>query len=134
MSIISTGGPDRGGKPIVRIQCEDYGGNFCLPWYGSKRPCVDYYLSNLSIYMFVISNLTNGINSVYLYDERAMGKNADAMCSLRFIYHLRTYVEAKENNTVSSFPETLYIVMDNCVGQNKSQVVMMFMSVQHIHA
>ena len=35
MSIISTGGPDRGGKPIVRIQCEDYGGNFCLPWYGS---------------------------------------------------------------------------------------------------
>jgi hypothetical protein len=127
-SVVSTFGPDQGGKPTVRIQCEDYGGNFCLPWYGARRPCIDYYLSNLAIYMFVISNLTSGINSVYLYDERAMGKNADAMCSLRFIYHLRLYNQARLSNAIGSFPNTLYIVMDNCVGQNKSQVVMMFMS------
>jgi hypothetical protein len=90
-SVVSAFGPDQRGKPTVRIQCDDYGGNFCLPWYGARRPCIDYYFSNLAIYMFVISNLTSGINSVYLYDERAMGKNADAMRSLRFIYHLRLY-------------------------------------------
>lgn len=124
---LKIGGPNEGGKPIVRLQCEDYGGNFCLPWYGSQRPCIDYYLTNLTMYMFVISNLTTGINSVYLYDERAMGKNADALCSLRFVYHMRLFVEARVSKTLLSSPDTLYIVMDNCVGQNKSQVVMMFM-------
>ena len=119
---------DLNSKPSVLLQCEDYGGNFCLPWYGSRRPCVDYYLSNLAIYMFVISNLTSGKNSVYLYDERSMGKNCDALCSLRFIYHLRLYEKARLTKALESFPKTLYIIMDNCVGQNKSQGVMMFMS------
>lgn len=126
--IVSIGGPDCGGSPVVRMQCEDYGGNFCLPWYGAKRPGVDYYLSNLSIYMFVISNLTMGRNFVYFYDERAMGENGDALCSLRFIYHMRLYIEARTSKNMTKSPGTLYLVMDNCVGQNKSQVVLMFMS------
>ena len=57
-----------------------------------------------------------------------MGKNGDAMCSLRFIYLLRLYIQASTSSTLSTFPDTLYIIMDNCVGQNKSQVVLMFMS------
>jgi hypothetical protein len=87
--------------------CEDYGGNLCMPWYGEDRPGVDYYASNLSIYMFVISNLTSGKNYVYLYDERAMGKNADALCTLRFNYHMRNYEEARAANRLSSEPDTL---------------------------
>ena len=126
--VLCVHGPDLCGKPTVQLQCEDYGGNFCLPWYGSKRPCMDYYMSNLAIYMFVISNLSTGINSIHLYDERTMGKNADALCSLRFIYHMRLYVEARNANCLSTLPTTLYIIMDNCLCQNKSQVVMMFMS------
>jgi hypothetical protein len=79
-NIVSLVGPDQAGKPTVRLLCEDYGGNFCLPWFGARRPGIDYYLSNLAIYMFVIFNLTSGINSIYLCDERAKGKNGDAMC------------------------------------------------------
>jgi hypothetical protein len=126
--VVTAVAPDSAGKPVVRIQCEDFGGNLCMPWYGSKRPGADYYLSNLSIYMFVISNLTNGKNYVYLYDERAMGKNADALCTLRFIYHMRMHQEARKANRLLTEPDTLYIIMDNCVGQNKSQAVLMFMS------
>ena len=124
---LKMGGPNEGGKPTVRLQCEDYGGDFCLPWYGSQRPCIGYHLTNLTIYMFVILILTSVISSVYLYDERAMGKNADALCSLRFVYHMRLFVEARVSETLLSSPDTLYVVMNNCVGQNKSQVVMIFM-------
>lgn len=127
-NIVSLVGPDQAGKPTVRLLCEDYGGNFCLPWFGARRPGIDYYLSNLAIYMFVIFNLTSGINSIYLCDERAMGKNGDAMCSSRFIYQLRLYIQASTSSALSTFPDTLHIIMDNCVGQNKSQVVLMFMS------
>ena len=127
-SLVNATSPDQGGSPKVRLQCEDYGGNFTLPWYGAKRPGIDYYLSNLAIYMFVVSNLSSGVNHVYLYDERTMGKNGDAMCSLRFIYHMRQYIQARNLKTLSSCPEILYVIMDNCVGQNKSQTVMMFMS------
>ena len=28
--------PDFAGQPVVRIQCEDFGGNLCMPWYGSR--------------------------------------------------------------------------------------------------
>ena len=67
----------------VRLQCEDYGGNLSLPHYDRNRPGRDYYLSNLSIMNFIISDLTTGRNKVFLYDERAMGKGCDALCSLR---------------------------------------------------
>ena len=114
-------------QPVVRIQCEEFGGNLSMPWYGNRRPGADYYLSNLSIYMFVLSNFINGKNHVYLYDERAMGKNADALCTLPFIYHMRMHEEARVAKRLLSEPDTLYIIMDNCVGQNKSQAVLMFM-------
>lgn len=117
-----------GARPLVRLQCEDFAGNLQLPWFGLHRPATDYYSSDLSIYMFVISHMTTGINHVYLYDERIMGKNCDALCSLRFLYHMRLYVEARKDNKIMSQPNTLYLIMDNCVGQNKSQGVFMFMA------
>lgn len=106
--------------PRVRLQCEDYGGNLTLPHYGRNRPGRDYYVSNLSIMNFIISDLTTGLNNAFLYDERAMGKGCDALCSLRWIYHFKLYIQCRDSATV--FPDTLYIIMDNCVGQNKSQV------------
>lgn len=59
--------------------------------------------------MFVISNLTNGKNHVYLYDERAMGENADALCTLRFIYHMQMHKEARAAKRLLSEPDTLHI-------------------------
>jgi hypothetical protein len=127
---------------------------------------------------------------MYLYDERAMGRGCDALCSLRWNYHLnlftpipygkkilkssnpqmltfpksstrslkirgfvsrilktsgRTWVDARgifwnvdilriffpyvsrvtnarDRGKLTDEPDTLYLIMDNCVGQNKSQV------------
>jgi hypothetical protein len=113
---------DMTSSPRVRLQCEDFGGNLTLPHYGRNRPGRDYYISNLSIYNFIISDLTTGKNKVYLYDERAMGKGCDALCSLRWLYHFRLYKVSQAAGKLAETPNTLYIIMDNCVGQNKSQV------------
>jgi putative component of toxin-antitoxin plasmid stabilization module len=114
------GGKDELSLPNVRLQCEDFGGNLVLPYFGRTRPGRDFYVSNLSIHNFVISCLSTGQNKVYLYDERSMGKDCDALCSLRWLYHIELYAAAKLSARVA--PDTLYIIMDNCVGQNKSQV------------
>lgn len=113
---------DTTSSPRVRLQCEDFGGNLTLPHYGRNRPGKDYYISNLSVYNFIISDLTTGHNKVYLYDERAMGKGCDALCSLRWLHHFRLYKSSQIAGRLNESPDTLYIIMDNCVGQNKSQV------------
>lgn len=109
-------------SPVVRLQCEDFGGNFVLPYFGRSRPGRDYYTSNLTMYNFIISDLASGHNYVYLYDERAMGKGCDALCSLRWNHHLKMFKKFKESTSIEDLPDTLYLIMDNCVGQNKSQV------------
>ena len=108
----------------VVLQCEDFGGNLTLPWFGSVRPGTDYFTSKLAQYIFIVSDLSRNLHHVYVYDERAMGKNADALISLRLVHHLRKMCEYRESNVQR--PTALFQIMDNCVGQNKSQAVMMF--------
>jgi hypothetical protein len=107
----------------VQLVCEDFAGNFTSPWYGSVvRPGADYYASKLKLYCFIIADISRNVNYVKLYDERAMGKDANALCSLRFVHHL-----TQLNCTpVDLRPTILFEVLDNNVGQNKSQVVFMF--------
>lgn len=110
--------------PTVLVQAEDYGGSLPLPHYGFQRPAADYFNSNLMIHQFVTSNLSDNTNRVTFYDERGQGKGADALCSLRIrnlLFQLDTY---KARGT--QIPSYLINVMDNCVGQNKSHVVMKF--------
>ena len=106
----------------VQLVCEDFAGNFTSPWYGSLRPGADYYASKLKLYCFIIADISRNINYVKLYDERAMGKDANALCSLRFVHHLTQF----NSTPVDSRPTILFEVLDNNVGQNKSQVVFMF--------
>ena len=75
-------------------------------------------------YNFVISDITSGNNNVYFYDERHQGKGADALCSLRLRYHLNKIREYREKKVI---PKLSMSLLDNCVGQNKSQVVMKFL-------
>ena len=107
----------------VSLQAEDYGGGIALPHYGFRRPSSDYYNSNLMNYSFIVVDITGGCNNLFMYDEREQGKGADALCSLRLRYHLRKvrkYLEAGVK------PGLNMSLLDNCVGQNKSQVVMKF--------
>ena len=73
---------------VVQLLCVDYSGIFLLPSYGLSRPGADYYASNLNLYSLVITDLSMATNYVYVYDERGMGKDCDALCSLRFGHHL----------------------------------------------
>lgn len=74
--------PEKGFKPKVLLQCEDFGGNLTAPFYVDKRPSIDYYASNLLIHMFVIANVSDNVNHIYLYDERGGGKGANEMCPI----------------------------------------------------
>ncbi|KAI3631056.1 hypothetical protein MIR68_010546 [Amoeboaphelidium protococcarum] len=104
------------GSPKVLICAEDFGGSLTLPHYGYQRPQVDYFNSNLILQNFIISDITTGMNNIVFYDERLMGKDGNAMCNLRINYHLQRKGQY----------DTLLCIMDNCVGQNKSQVTMRF--------
>ena len=107
----------------VQLQAEDYGGSIALPHYGFRRPSADYFNSNLMCYNFVIADISGRMNNVYFYDERSQGKGADALCSLRIRYHLKKREQFQEHGVT---PQLCMSLLDNCVGQNKSQLVMKF--------
>jgi hypothetical protein len=71
---------------------------------------------------FVVVDLTSDSIHVLFYDEQAQGKDANALCSLRFMYHsnkFKTMLERKQ-----AMPKILVVILDNFVGHNKSQLVM----------
>ncbi|EGZ13896.1 hypothetical protein PHYSODRAFT_373006, partial [Phytophthora sojae] len=85
-----------------------------MPHYGHSRPSADYFNSPLIIQNFVVADITNNINHVYFYDERAQGKNADTLCSLRLLYHLSTLQKNARNGVPP--PEVSFSILNNCVG------------------
>jgi hypothetical protein len=70
---------------------------------------------------FIISDITANRNNVLIYDEHGQGKGADALCSLHLLFHLRLRQECANRS-----PKMLLLILDNCVGPNKSKVVFMF--------
>ncbi len=67
---------------------------------------------------FMVANLTNNSNDVFFYDERTQGKDADALCNLRFTYHLEKFKTLLSHKI--AMLKTLLIILDNYVNQNKS--------------
>lgn len=112
-----------GEESIVLVQAEDFGGGLALPHYGYCRPSADYYASNLIVQNFVIANINDNENHILIYDERAQDKGADALCSLRLYYHLGQRDRYKRS---AKKPKFSVSILDNCVGQNKSNLVMKF--------
>ena len=115
---------------MVELESHDYGGNLTMPWFGKKRPGLDYYLSNLSLFVFIISNITRfgTKHRLLIYDERAAGKDGDALCSLRLFHYMSQYIQQKNRNELHKRARFLFVIMDNCVGQNKSNCVLKFFS------
>jgi hypothetical protein len=115
---------------LVDVESHDYGGNLCMPWFGIKRPGLDYYLSNLNLYMFVMSEITKygTKHNMYIYDERASGKDGDSLCSIRFNYYMTRYIKDRDDQTIHKRAKFLFLIMDNCVGQNKSRAVLTLFS------
>ena len=79
---------------------------------------------------FVVDNLTSDYGDVILYNERAQGKDADALCSLSFMYYVNKFKAFRQRGQTP--PKILVAVLNNCVGHNKSQVVMQFFALLSI--
>ncbi|CAM6027652.1 unnamed protein product [Sphagnum balticum] len=106
----------------IQIQIKDFGGSFAMPHYGHLHPSVNYFNSNFMVSNFVVVDLISNSNDVFFYDERAQGKDVDALFSLRFTYHLEKFKTLLSHKI--TMPKTLLVILDNCVGQNKSYLVM----------
>ena len=109
--------------PTVIIQAEDFGGSLNLPFYGFNRPSCDYFNSNLLIHNFIIANINENRNFVWFYDERGQDKGSDTLCSLRMYYELTLWEKYRHNE---NRPSISLRILDNCVGQNKSNTIMKF--------
>jgi hypothetical protein len=73
--------------PTIQIQIEDFDGSFAMPHYGYSQPSADYFNYNLIVSNFVIVDLTNDNVDMFFYDGQMQSKDANALCSLRFMYH-----------------------------------------------
>ena len=107
----------------VQLLVDDFGGGLSLPFYGYSRPSSDYFNSNLILHNFISCDITAGVHRVMLYDERSQGKGCDAVCSMRLGLQLKLNERRVKQGTEAKMCMTL---LDNCVGQNKSQAVMQF--------
>jgi len=108
----------------VKLMAEDFGQGMPIPHYGLNRPASDYFNSNLMLHMFVMADITRRKHNVKLYDERLMGKDKDALCSLRIAHHIEDRQECLELNQTP--PKYFISIRDNCVGQNKSNITLNF--------
>ena len=114
-----------GAPTYFSLACEDYGGGFALPWYGKKRPGSDYFLSNWTVNQFYISDMVQGLNHVFMYDETPAGKGADAVCSMR-MYHFIQDQKNRKAQGIDGKNQVRMSVRDRCVGQNNSQATSKF--------
>lgn len=105
----------------ILIHCEDFGQGIPMPWYKFDLPWLDYFTLSSMLQDFMIADR---ISNVYLYDEHLMGKDEDALCNLRMMNHLDLLLR----HTFESMSKVLIVIMDNCVGQNKSQLSWRFFS------
>ena len=105
----------------VLVTAQDYGQSLVLPHFKKERPNVDYFQSDLNIHMFNVCNIITQKNKVYLYDERSSGKDGNTVSSMRWHYYQEVI-----RNAGDRVPKLVIKVMDNCVGQNKSQLTMLF--------
>jgi hypothetical protein len=106
------------------VPAEDYGQGIAMPHFGYLCPQSDYFNSNLTVNLYVQSDISRGENNCILYDERCMGKDKDALCTLRLKSHIENVVRCQTEKC--DLPEVYISIRDNCVGQNKSNVTMMF--------
>eukprot|EP01038_Epipyxis_sp_PR26KG_P018208 gene18208-25613_t len=106
----------------VLLLAGDFGQGIALPHYGLIRPSVDYFQSNLMLNLYVMSDISRNEQNVFVYDERLMGKDKDALCSLRMAFHIKSRNKCLALGVVP--PKVFISIRDNCVGQNKSNVTL----------
>ena len=106
------------------ITIEDYGSEKPLPHYGLNRPNADYFNSSLHLRNMNIIDPSGGCSSIFLYDERSGGKDGNSVCSVRWeALKIKQNKHAQNKTKPAQHHVGIY---DNCVGQNKSNIVFKF--------
>ena len=111
----------------LRVTVQDYGAGIALPRYGGSQPNGDYYASNLTLNNMNFVNCANGECDIYYYDERVAGKDGNSVTSIRWKNLCQFITDKKEN-----LPTAEVKILDNCVGQNKSNVTHKFSMLESI--
>ena len=113
-------------EEVIIMQCEGFSNSFSMPFYGNRKQGMDDHHNLVSLHSYIISDMLTGFNRMYTYDERSMGRNLDSICSIRFLHHMRLYLEKRSAPGNCIQPEILYVIMDDSVGPEKSQEGLMF--------
>ena len=104
-----------------RVSVQDYGSGIPLPHYGASQPNHDYYASNITLHNMNVVDCASGHCHIFYYDERQAGKDGNCVSSLRWLNTKQYITETKEN-----LPTSECKILDNCVGQNKSNTTHKF--------
>ena len=105
----------------ARVTVQDFGSGIPLPFYGANQPNHDYYASNITVHNMNFVECATGQCDISYYDERHAGKDGNSVSSLRW-NNLRQFVLEHQKN----LPKAEVKVLDNCVGQNKSNTTHKF--------
>ena len=105
----------------MKVSVQDFGSGIPLPHYGANQPNHDYYASNLTLHNMNFVDCSTGICEIYYYDERQAGKDGNSVNSLRW-NNTKQFI----NRNPANPPTAECKVMDNCVGQNKSNTTHKF--------
>ena len=99
----------------------DYCQNMQLPYFGKEQPGDTYYFSPLTINVFgvVDCSVEHGILSAHVYDKGKGKKGGDNVASL-----LMKELKCKNLLRDDECGGELTIIMDNCAGQNKNNMVL----------
>ena len=106
---------------LLRVTVQDFGSGIPLPFYGADQPNHDYYASNITLHNMNFVDCATGRCHITYFDERQAGKDGNSVCSLRW-NDLKQYLLENQTN----LPLAECKVLDNCVGQNKSNTTHKF--------
>ena len=108
-------------KRKLRVSIQDFGSGIPLPHYGASQPNHDYYASNLTLHNMNFVDCATETCHIYYYDERTAGKDGNCVSSIRWREIKQFVLENKD-----CLPSAECKVLDNCVGQNKSNTTHKF--------
>ena len=105
----------------LRVTVQDFGSGIPMPRYGADRPNHDYYASNITLNNMNFVDCSSGQCNISYYDERNAGKDGNSVSSLRWDDTKQFIIENKDDP-----PTAECKILDNCVGQNKSNTTHKF--------
>ena len=111
---------DKGPRDLL-VSVQDFGSGIPLPSYGANQPNHDYYASNMTVHNMNFVDCATGRCNIAYFDETQAGKDGNSVSSLRW-NNLKHSILENQNNV----PVAECKVLDNCVGQNKSNTTHKF--------